>query len=206
MAENFEARIEQMFAEAEKRRLAESGGGTADADTSGQKLDPPDPNDRPRPRGLEIELDPDSEEALADQSWATEWGRNEKSFVLYPTFQGERCGILAGGFVAKKDDTTGSVDRYIRLGNVEVNPTLRQPAIRKKGIGSALLTDMEDYAKRFGATRIVGDISADDLKETPSLIRFYEKRGYTITPTENPAMNGYRFVKSLNQPSNPTNS
>lgn len=57
--------------------------------------------------------------------------------------------------------------------------------MRKRGIGSALLQELENQAREFGATRIEGRVINADIIITPDLLSFYQKRGYVITPIEN---------------------
>lgn len=50
------------------------------------------------------------------------------------------------------------------------------PASRNKGVGSALLTEMEGFAAGHGGTRLVGDVADTDAGS----LAFLEKRGYRV--------------------------
>ncbi len=185
---SFESRFEERLQAA--ARAAESG--TPSDNDGSSRIDPvtSTKGQRPAPEGLMIYLDERSEAALSDSSWQEEFGTHlEEVLRLAPELDGKPCGTLYGHFTVIKDpdDGTTITDRYVHLGNVEVWPTRRQ------GIGSALLTEMERLAERFGASRIEGIISPDDLKETPTLPAFYKNRGYQLTPKDA----GFTMVKPL---------
>ena len=133
------------------------------------------PGLRPVPDGLIIDLDEGFAATLSDTVWQEEYGKELwRPLQLNPKFNGERCGSLYARFIVKKDLANGItiIDRYVHLGNVLVNNTRRQGTLRTKGIGSALLTMMENYATRFDASRIEGIISPVDLPTTPTLPSF----------------------------------
>lgn len=53
---------------------------------------------------------------------------------------------------------------------------------RRLGLGSALLQRVISLARERSFTTIVGDITASDVADTPTLIRWYEARGFTFSP------------------------
>ena len=189
---SFEARFEERM---RARARAAEGGTSADNDGS-SRIDPSTSTkgQRPVPEGLVIYLDERTEDALSDSSWHEGFGKQETVLRLTPVLNGEQCGTLYGHLVLTSDPTDGTItDRYVHLGNVEVRPTRRQGNVRRQGIGSALLAEMERHAGRFGASRIEGIISPIDLKETPSLPSYYENRGYQLTSKDA----GFTMVKPL---------
>jgi GNAT superfamily N-acetyltransferase len=144
------------------------------------------------PEDLFIRVDENSLAELLSPTWQQkEWGREERALQLFPTLNGEPCGTLYARFIVKNygDDK----DKYVWLSNIEVRRTRTQGNTRRQGIGATLLTELERYAERFGASRIEGIISSVDLKETPMLPTFYQNRGYQLTPKEA----GFTMVKLL---------
>lgn len=154
------------------------------------------PGQRPMPEGLLILADDITETALSDTSWQDKPETALQGILhLVAELDGENCGGLFGSFVVKKNPDTGMLitDRYVQLGNVEVRDTAREGNVRQRGIGSALLVRMEDYARRFGASRIEGTILPSDLVDNPHLPNFYRNREYHVAPRGE----GFTLVKQL---------
>lgn len=51
-----------------------------------------------------------------------------------------------------------------------------------KGIGSELLGRLCSWCFRNGVTEVFGSVTAGDLEETPTLLEWYAKRGFTSHP------------------------
>lgn len=81
--------------------------------------------------------------------------------AVIPTFQGEKP--IAFGFLFLKDD-------YAEIMRIV------DPEQQSKGIGSALLMQLEDLARRLGCTEIRSFIIADK----PSAQRAFENAGYYV--------------------------
>lgn len=157
------------------------------------QITPPSDNDsvpipRQAPEELHIEIDPQTESILEDNTWQDELGLLVKTDLkLSAKIHDEPCGRLYAELRVSKNPEQTVLDRYVYLANIIVNGE------REKGIGSSLLTSMERYAIRFGASRIEGIISVVDLKRTPNLPSFYKHRGYQLTSRGG----GFKMVKPL---------
>jgi hypothetical protein len=55
---------------------------------------------------------------------------------------------------------------------------------RVKGLGSALLTFLIDYARQAGVCHLYGKVMQQDVENNPKLIQWYQKHGFT---TRDPA-------------------
>lgn len=159
------------------------------------------PGQRPFPDGLIIHVDDHAERGLTDTSWQERRVRHgdpiEKDFHLYPEFNGERCGAVTASYVVIKNGNA-IIDRYVHLANIDVTPTDAQPEIRGKGIGSALLIELEKYARRFRASRIQIVISTQGLRNMPNLPDFYRNRGFQLTQiVPGSEHGGFKGIKPL---------
>ncbi len=61
-----------------------------------------------------------------------------------------------------------------------IGELLVEPNQRNKGLGSRLLEEAGCFAKRKGLSWLRGNICTGDLKNSPFLLQFYEKRGFKI--------------------------
>lgn len=72
-----------------------------------------------------------------------------------------------------------------------------EPGYRRRGIGSQLLKVVLDTADRAGIRVISGKVTADDLKNTPGLLDWYERNGFVITDPEAHDSHGPVAVKMI---------
>ncbi|MBA3920406.1 MAG: GNAT family N-acetyltransferase [Nostocaceae cyanobacterium] len=54
---------------------------------------------------------------------------------------------------------------------------------RQRGLGSAMLHYVIAQAEALNVDAIFGFVTSDDLRETPYLLKFYEKQGFTVHRT-----------------------
>jgi len=57
------------------------------------------------------------------------------------------------------------------------------PNFRQRGLGSAMLQYIIAKAEKLKVDAISGFVTSDDLQETPYLLKFYEKHGFTVRRT-----------------------
>ena len=63
-----------------------------------------------------------------------------------------------------------------------------EPPYRACGLGTLLITMAKRYARDFEARRIVGWVPHPDLAETPHLLEWYKRQGFTVKrPSESGA-------------------
>lgn len=56
----------------------------------------------------------------------------------------------------------------------------KPPNFRQRGLGAAMLRYVIVKAEALKVEAISGFITSDDLRETPCLLEFYEKHGFTV--------------------------
>jgi ribosomal protein S18 acetylase RimI-like enzyme len=127
------------------------------------------------------QIDNDSRSALRRGYWQQEQLpiSSEPILIIGRIGDQERGKINASLKVVRKfDPSTGRFveqERYINLGNISV-----QPNHRLKGVGCAMLEELDGQAELFGAEKISGNVAASDEEDTPGLLGFYKKNGYTV--------------------------
>jgi len=52
---------------------------------------------------------------------------------------------------------------------------------RRRGLGTILLKQVIEYARKLNLKYIHGSVVEDDIFENPNLLKWYEKNGFTIT-------------------------
>jgi GNAT superfamily N-acetyltransferase len=135
-----------------------------------------------------------SRSALREGGWQTEQIQysSEPMLILGTVGDQERGRLNASLRVTRKfDSETGNyveTGRDINLGNIVVQPTHR-----RRGIGSAMLAELDRQARLFGAEKISGKVNDSAEKETPGLLEFYRKNGFTVGKSGE----GWEIVKIL---------
>lgn len=119
--------------------------------------------------------------ALREGGWQIEQSQysSEPMLILGKVGDQERGRLNASLKVTREFDSGsgGYVEtgRHINLGNIRV-----QSKHRLRGIGEAMLAELENQAKLFGAEKISGKVNDSDAKDTPGLLEFYRKNGFTV--------------------------
>lgn len=80
----------------------------------------------------------------------------------------------------------------LKLEDIEI-----KDAYRHRRIGSALLTFMLRLADSAGIREIWGVVTAEDLKQTPSLLNWYERNGFITTEPDADTDPRLRAVKKI---------
>jgi GNAT superfamily N-acetyltransferase len=167
-----------------------------------------------------------SQRLLADKGWEQDEETHlERIIQLGAKKDGEEIGKLFAKLIIDKELQSGQLvetNRSIYLSSVRVQgpddpvdevidleefmssgktqtantPTDESTSMRRQGIGSTLLANLDLLAKEFGASRIVGTVIQEDIDRTPGLLEFYQKRGYQVTPFEDNKKK-FRIVKSF---------
>ena len=59
---------------------------------------------------------------------------------------------------------------------------LKSPSInyRRLGLGSALIESIFEFARKHGRATITGRVVENDIRQTPELLSWYRKRGFSI--------------------------
>lgn len=148
-------------------------------------------SERRLPFGVTVQTMEVGQAAIDNPTWQQENGTLlERNLAITASYGARRCGTLLAMLRIEKNDDGEIKDKYVYLGNIEVE------GVRNIGVGSGLLNEMEMHARTFGASRIEGEISPDDLTATPHLPSFYEHRGYMLSPTED---GGFTITKLLQE-------
>jgi GNAT superfamily N-acetyltransferase len=142
-------------------------------------------------------------------SWKQESdGQFAQSLLLYAVKSGRFCGeVIAVKRMIHNANGEGSSENrsvFFRIkihgendpiSTTEINEE-PLPNMRSQGIGSALIEEMENEARAFGASRIEGLVFQADLNATLYLRDFYKRRGYLLIP--NPDEEGeFSLIKLL---------
>ncbi|MFC1710063.1 GNAT family N-acetyltransferase [Patescibacteria group bacterium] len=133
---------------------------------------------------------------LRKGSWQTEQRQYSSEPILIIGKVGdEKRGTINASLKVEREfdyETESYVEatRYINLGNISV-----QPKHRHKGLGSAMLKELDNQAGLFGAEKITGNVAPSDIEETPSLLEFYKKNGYAVGERDG----GWTVVKIFKQ-------
>lgn len=144
---------------------------------------------------IRVEIERKSAEVLNNTDWQTEqtFTSSEPVFI-HGFFDGNLRGQLNGHLIIERKiegaDFREKI-RYVRLNDVGVHQINGQ--IKRKGLGSLLVKELEKMAQQFGAEKIVGTISGKDLEEQPWLPKFYTQLGFTVTQTTT----GFSLEKNL---------
>lgn len=130
--------------------------------------------------------------ALRDGNWQTEQIPHTSEPIIIIGRVGElESGRLYASLRVMREfnsetDSYLETERHINLGNIHV-----QPNHRRKGIGSAMLAELDNQARLSGAEKISGTVNDSDEKETPGLLEFYRKNGFTVGKRDE----GWEIVK-----------
>ncbi len=135
-----------------------------------------------------------------DRSWENELRNN-----LFETIQieglldGTKVGLATATFSIKKEFNISSNqyeerDRYVYLARIDVDSNQGTKVNRRRGVGTAILAELERRARRFGAKRIDGQISASDIQTQPWLPNFYTQNGFQLEAEGS----GFKIIKQLN--------
>ena len=115
-------------------------------------------------------------------------------YIFHPTNMYKKFKYPVGhGYVSihNKDKTTAKIE------DLEVNPELEN-----RGIGSSLLQLIEEWAKKHGVRKLIGDLSGVDVDHLDKLKHIYEKHGYIFMLGPTGQKNGSVFIgeieKSIN--------
>lgn len=129
-----------------------------------------------------VNLEEKSAEVLGNLDWEKEQSyKTTRSIVIHGLINSNYKGACGGQFIIERDVIDGAFvekNRYARLNSVSVYP---HPIWRRKGLRSKMVNEFENLAKKFGASRIEGQIGSTDYAESPWLKDFYQKLGFTLT-------------------------
>lgn len=143
---------------------------------------------------ISVKVDEKSELVFSDRTWQKEQtSRSSEPVILRGLVDGQQKGSLSASFEIKRrfDPQTGSFEEESRL--VELPSISVWPGYQKRGLGAAMLEEIERLARHFGASKMQGKLGAADLEEKPWLKDFYIKRGFELEPKGA----GYKLSKSL---------
>jgi GNAT superfamily N-acetyltransferase len=124
-----------------------------------------------------------SAENLFGGEWEGELLFRSRERILIEGKLGEKVGgKLAASFVVSRDydeETNG----FVEVGRaVDIGDLMVYKGFRGKGLGKAMLAELERVSNRVGASEIRGKVTDSDVAETPWLLKFYEDRGFTVEP------------------------
>lgn len=141
-----------------------------------------------------VQIDEESANVLVGGDWTKEQKfKSSEPIFIHGLINEEQRGSLAGHLVIEREvvgDSFEEKERYVTLSSVSVHPHEKW---RRKGLGGLMVKELETMARKFGASKIVGQIGAADFKEEPWLPHFYEKLGFTLAKKGE----GYSFEKLL---------
>lgn len=109
-----------------------------------------------------------------------------KDIVFYHSHNNKSaCGNLSATMVQENSHTlrNGKVyysNKYISIGSLYVDPSFRN-----KGVGSILLNQLIEYAKKNNVSKIVLDDMSDNYRENRNI---YVKHGFQYVNEDGPEM------------------
>lgn len=145
---------------------------------------------------ISVQIPPTSAKVLENIGW-----HNEQQFIsrepvfIHGLIGKQIMGQLNGHLIIEREvqgNQFQEKNRYVQLNDVTVHH-LEDAKMRRRGLGTSMVNELEKIAHQFEAKKIIGIVSTKDLVDRPWLPKFYKQLGFTVT--ENGG--GYNLEKAL---------
>lgn len=133
----------------------------------------------------------------------------EYEYIAYWVFETYFNGLYAGYCNCNIEGGTNLLIADLLVKEKEVQPQLKwwqriltrrkEPIyFRKRGIGTAIVSQVFDLAQDQQVSRVYGYVTQSDLDETPTLLGWYEELGFTICePDGNEIVPAVKMIEML---------